>query len=51
MTTTYSKLPHWEKYETDLSFRRWIDSGEQAPDYTLAALLSGMPPGVPTYLP
>jgi hypothetical protein len=34
--TTQDNLPPWPKYENDPIFRRWIDSGGHAPDYTRA---------------
>lgn len=38
-SVTDRSLPPWPKYENDPSFRRWIDSGEHAPDYTFAWFL------------
>ena len=36
---TPRELPRWERYESDPSFRRWVDSGKHAPEYTFAALV------------
>jgi hypothetical protein len=32
----FSQLEPWPRYESDATFRRWIDSNEYAPDYTFA---------------
>ena len=37
--SSFEGLPYWHKYETDPSFRRWVDGGEHAPDYTFARFL------------
>ncbi len=36
-------LAPWPRYETDPSFRNWINSSECAPDYSFAWVLSHPP--------
>jgi hypothetical protein len=34
--TYYDELPYWKAYDTDPSFRQFVDMGNYAPEYTFA---------------